>query len=204
MTRREFIKQLDFLIQDLDAQDRSDLLNYYRDYLDEAGIYNFNVEDGSKVPKIYGASTIDDDVFEEKEDSVETKEESKSSHWGKLLLIIGLCVIGLPIILGLGSGVLGLLAGIVGLILSLIFGVAGTAAASLIGGIVLLVLGISQVSVAVPQGIFMIGLAMVLFSIGILAALLTVVVFKRWIPWCIRTIKDFIKSISRRNGGAES
>ena len=34
MTRSEFIKQLDFLIQDLDTQERNDLLDYYQDYLD--------------------------------------------------------------------------------------------------------------------------------------------------------------------------
>ena len=243
MTRNEFIKQLDFLIQDLDTQERNDLLNYYRDYLDEAGIsdhdlvdgmlespekiamsirstlhsdgeesletnesgvYNFRVEDGSRVPNVYGTSEKDDDAFEKKTDFAGTKEESKSDHWGKLLLIIGLCVICLPIILGIGSGIIGLLVGIVGLVLSVILGVAATAISCLIGGIVLFILGILQVFVILPKGIFMMGIAMLLMAVGILSALLTGLIFKRWIPWGVRQIKAFIKAVFHRNGGVES
>ena len=38
MIRSEFLKELEFLIQDLDELDRKDILSYYRDYMDEAGI----------------------------------------------------------------------------------------------------------------------------------------------------------------------
>ena len=38
MRREMFLKQLDYLLQDIDEKDRQDALDYYRDYLDEAGI----------------------------------------------------------------------------------------------------------------------------------------------------------------------
>ena len=38
MTRLEFLNQLDYLLQDVDDKDRQDALDYYRDYMDEAGI----------------------------------------------------------------------------------------------------------------------------------------------------------------------
>ncbi len=38
MTRLEFLKELDYLLQDIDDKDRQDALDYYRDYMDEAGV----------------------------------------------------------------------------------------------------------------------------------------------------------------------
>ena len=46
MTRVEFLKQLDYLLQDIDARDRQDALDYYRDYMDEAGVYDYDSVDG--------------------------------------------------------------------------------------------------------------------------------------------------------------
>ena len=36
MTRMDFLKQLEYLLQDIDEKDREDALEYYRDYMDEA------------------------------------------------------------------------------------------------------------------------------------------------------------------------
>ena len=38
MIRKEFLKELEDLLQDMDVNDREDALAYYRDYMDEAGI----------------------------------------------------------------------------------------------------------------------------------------------------------------------
>ena len=46
MTRMDFLKQLEYLLQDIDEKDREDALDYYRDYMDEAGISEFASVDG--------------------------------------------------------------------------------------------------------------------------------------------------------------
>ena len=58
MTRMDFLKQLEYLLQDIDEKDREDALEYYRDYMDEAGISEFASVDGLlDVPeKIAGLS----------------------------------------------------------------------------------------------------------------------------------------------------
>ena len=38
MIRVEFLKRLEYLLQDVDEKEREDILAYYNDYLDEAGI----------------------------------------------------------------------------------------------------------------------------------------------------------------------
>ena len=40
MSREEFMKELEYLLQDIGEEERSDALAYYRDYLDEAGPEN--------------------------------------------------------------------------------------------------------------------------------------------------------------------
>ena len=37
MTRDAFMKELAYLLQDMDTEDRQDALQYYNDYFDEAG-----------------------------------------------------------------------------------------------------------------------------------------------------------------------
>lgn len=40
MNREIFMKELDFLLQDINDEERTEALNYYQDYFDEAGIEN--------------------------------------------------------------------------------------------------------------------------------------------------------------------
>ncbi len=37
MTRDEYMKELEYLLQDIQDEDKEDALQYYRDYFDEAG-----------------------------------------------------------------------------------------------------------------------------------------------------------------------
>ena len=37
MNREQFMKQLSYLLQDISDEDRTDALDYYENYLDEAG-----------------------------------------------------------------------------------------------------------------------------------------------------------------------
>lgn len=46
MTRMEFLKQLEYLLQDVDEKDREDALTYYLDYMDAAGIAESDSVDG--------------------------------------------------------------------------------------------------------------------------------------------------------------
>lgn len=46
MTRMEFLKQLEYLLQDIDDKDREDALTYYMDYMDDAGIFESDSVEG--------------------------------------------------------------------------------------------------------------------------------------------------------------
>ena len=82
MTRMDFLKQLEYLLQDIDEKDREDALEYYRDYMDEAGISEFASVDGmldtpEKVAISIRASLNGDD----EEQSEFSEQGVKDARW---------------------------------------------------------------------------------------------------------------------------
>lgn len=75
MTRMEFLKQLEYLLQDIDEKDREDALAYYMDYMDEAGLSETDIVDGLlDVPEKI-AMSIRSSMNEEDDDRSEFSEQ---------------------------------------------------------------------------------------------------------------------------------
>ena len=277
MTRMDFLKQLEYLLQDIDEKDREDALEYFRDYMDEAGISEFASVDGlldvpekiaisiraslndndaeqsefseqgvkdarweaqKYMPDVYkkdgktenGEQTsdtgwktaseeysgrkredgrgTDDDRYERKEWEYEEEDNSGGRHsrgnnLGKLLLIVILCIVGVPLIGGIGSGVIGILLGLCGALLAAIMGVGGSAIGFTVGGVVLFVMSIVHMIISVPEGLMMMGFSFLMLALGIIFILLTIVICTRLIPWIVRGIVGLFRRIFHR-GGAEA
>lgn len=265
MTRMDFLKQLEYLLQDIDEKDREDALEYYRDYMDEAGISEFASVDGlldvpekiaisiraslnddsdeqnefseqgvsdsrwepqKHMPDIYkkddwsrkeekqtegawkeasGGQTPDDERTEwESDDSAYSKAgRNGGNNLGKILLIIVLCIVGLPLIGGIGTGVAGILIGIAGVLLSIVVGVGGGAIGCVVGGVVLFVMSIVHMIASVPEGLLMMGCSFLLLALGILFVIVVLAVCTRLIPWVVRGIAGLFRRIFRR-GGADA
>ena len=244
MKRKDFLDQLEYLLQDVDESDRQDALDYYRDYMDEAGVYDMDdvgdlfdrpekvalsiraslnddpdeqievsehgfkhihTEEQTNVPNLYKhtehteteeAQDAEWHSASESEEKIYEAEPEKSLNLNmKLILIIATCLVLSPVILGLGSGVIGLVFGIIGGIIGLTFGVGGAALGCLVGGAVLLVKSVLRIAVSVPQGIFMMGIALLILAVGILLVILTIIIFKRFIPWIIQSVRSLIQKI---------
>ena len=52
------------------------------------------------------------------------------------------------------------------------------------------------------EGLLMMGFSLIMIAIGILAFMLTIVIFKRLIPWVIRGIVSLFRKIFRRGEDA--
>lgn len=254
MIRVEFLKRLEYLLQDVDEKEREDILAYYNDYLDEAGLSDKDSVDGIlDAPEKIAASirssmnSSDDekiqfsedgfrDISMEQEEKVpdvysgEKKEEHRESPWrdysedghthheppevkndgklGKIILIGILCVLALPMLLGLGGAALGLSFGILGTIFgvlcALIFGSAGCTIGGLVGGIALFVMSIIKMTVSVPQGLLMMGISFLMLAAGIICLLITIVIFTRLLPWIIRSIVNVFRRLFHRKEGGEA
>lgn len=251
MTRVAFLKQLDYLLQDIDERDRRDALDYYSDYMDEAGVkdmddvnglldtpekiamsirsslnedtkengeygdqgyVNMNVEPENKVPDIYentkrkAENEKRDYSWADSETERTTYEENESgnnkNNLGKWILIGIICVLGLPVILGVGGGLIGAVFGILGCLIGVIFGVGGGAIGGLFSGVVLFFGGIGRMMTSVPQGILMMGISLLSMAVGILLMMLLILICSRFIPWLIRSIVALFRRLFRRDGGA--
>ncbi len=253
MTRMDFLKQLEYLLQDIDEKDREDALDYYRDYMDEAGISEFASVDGlldtpEKIAISIRASLNSDDetqsefseqgvqdarwepqkhmpdvyqrdgwtdagdgrteskrpeAWENAEETDIRRKNDRGNNLGKILLIIILCIVGFPVVGGIGSGVLGIILGLFGGLLAAIVGIGGSAIGCIVGGVVLFVMSIVHMIASVPEGIMMMGCSFIMLAVGIVFALLTVMICTRLIPWIVRGIAGVFRKIFHR-GGAEA
>ena len=82
MTRMDFLKQLEYLLQDIDEKDREDALEYYRDYMDEAGISEFAAVDGLLDSPEKIAISIRASLIGDSEEQSEFSEQGvKDARW---------------------------------------------------------------------------------------------------------------------------
>ena len=59
MNREQFMKQLSYLLQDISDEDRTDALDYYENYLDEAGFgYETDITNELGSPERIAAITV--------------------------------------------------------------------------------------------------------------------------------------------------
>ena len=152
-----------------------------------------------------GGQTPDDERTEwESDDSTYSKAgRNRGNNLGKILLIIVLCIVGLPLIGGIGTGVVGILIGIAGALLSIVVGVGGGAIGCVVGGVVLFVMSIVRMIASVPEGLLMMGCSFLLLALGILFVIVVLAVCTRLIPWMVRGIAGLFRRIFRR-GGADA
>ena len=224
MNRQEFMKRLEELLQDISENEREEALQYYNDYLDDAGAENeaqIIEELGSpeQVARTIKAGMSDadgeytetgyaDSRFQEHQ-NLTTKDtaagepsgkQRKQHNFWKILSIILLCILLLPVIIPLGCMALGL-------ILLVVFGIAGMAVgavalciAFLITGVVLIGYGIWRIFFTPALGLCLSGVGCLLLAVGILVTLLVVAVGIKLVPWLIRAIVKLISFPLRKAG----
>lgn len=256
MTRMEFLKQLEYLLQDIDEKDREDALAYYMDYMDEAGLSETDIVDGlldvpekiamsirssmneedddrsefseqgfkdarvepeQRTPQVYGkdewketenrrdsgwSETSESGSWTSEQQTYPEPEVPKNNNIGKYILIAILVILALPVIGGFGSAVVGLAVSIFGMLLACTVGVACAGIGFSVGGVVLFVMSIMRMITYTAEGLLMMGFSLIMIAIGILAFMLTIVIFKRLIPWVIRGIVSLFRKIFRRGEDA--
>ena len=135
MNRAEFMKELEFLLQDVTDSEREEALQYYNDYFDDAGPENEpavieELDSPEKVAAIIknglnyndreageftetGYSDIRFNTKKEVSRHENPKEkkyeyDKRPKDTAKIILIIVLCLLASPIIVPVGGGILGL------------------------------------------------------------------------------------------------
>lgn len=224
MNRIEFMEQLDKLLSELPESERSEAMQYYNDYFDDAG-----PEHEQEILQELGtpervAQIIKDGLFDKNSEKVEYTEtgyhgatyekvmeiadrkkksggqtDNQGDSVAKILLIIVLAIVALPVVIG----ALGTLFGVL-LAAAIVIGVfALLGVGFVIGGIVMFIYGIVKLFVIPLGAVTLMGGGMVLAGLGILFGLAVAVVVTVVIPLIWKGIMYLVKwPERRRKGGA--
>ena len=240
MDKEKFIKEVEFLLSDISNEEKLDAINYYRDYLEEAGpekeeevLKEFgsperiaaiiradlagNMADGGEFTE----NGYEDPRFDEPEQSMvvsenDTKEENDSSKFsyeepvnnkdtksdkkdkksehgisktGKIVLIICLVLLLSPVLLGTGGLLFGLFGSVLGVVLAVLFALAIATVGLFIFAVGSIVSCIGFVFVNGHIAILLFGLAFAAAGLGLLALVLSVLFYGKFIPFLFRKIK---------------
>lgn len=273
MNRTEFMKELEYLLQDIPDEEREDAVSYYRDYLEEAGeeheeqaIREFgspervaaiirselmgNLEDGGgftesgyqderfkepnyQVVKRQHLPEAQEGSWQEEGDGGNAaggwnqgsqnngspdwhtsqsqgtggsqsarKQDYEDRTWLKRLLKVGILLVLLsvaaPIALGIGGSLLGVAAGVVLLLLCGILLIGVLTVTAVLGAIALLVAGFGLLFSNPWAGLLTLGAGTLVLGLGLIGIVLSVVIYGRFLPWCVRKTVDFISSLFHR------
>lgn len=244
MTRVEFLKKLEGLLQDIPLEERKQAIQYYEDYFSDAGEEKEQdvireLKSPEKVAKMLKAD-LKDSVFENEEGEytetgyVDPEEEKsryqlsrnnelkktenqncnrqkehytysankpvrrefhrrQSNNFGKIILIVLLCIFGLPFVVPVVGTLFGLAVMAVCTFFGAFIAFACLAIAFVIGGIALIGIGIGQLFYFTAFSLFTIGVGLLLLGSGLLCGMFTIQASKKIIPgfcnWAISLIR---------------
>lgn len=194
MNRTEFMRQLEALLQNIPPAEREEALQYYNDYFNDAGAENEQdviaalgtpARVAQNIKKdIYGsgdgdntyerASAARNDIVEYRRAESQEKKEEKGMSTGMVVLIVVLCVLASPVLLGTGTGILGVLIGIVAAWFALILGFGVAALCCFAVMVVLIIAGFMCIIPSPLVGISLFGGGLICGGVGVLFLMLAV------------------------------
>ena len=192
MNRVEFMETLSRLLQDIPEEDRIDALKYYNDYFDDAGSENEQnvieeLESPEKVAMKIKSDREDTGTTEEFEKdnkayqdnvSYEYQEDQANKPWTnkwlKWAMIAAIVVIGFPIVIPLGAGLLALIAGIVIAVFCLFAAIVIGFATVVMVGVVLFAAGIGSLFTNPGVGLAVLGAGLMVIAIGVIGTVVGV------------------------------
>lgn len=220
MNRLEFMGELENLLSDISESERAEVLNYYNDYFNDAGVENEQEVIASLGTPAKVAATIREGLNDNEgkvgeftesgftgygqnpKDEVAAKTMSqeergfkpkKKMSAGMIVLIVVLCIFAIPVLGPLGVGVLSLIFGIVCAIISVLLAVLAGGIACIVGGVAVLVVGIATLFISPIVGLLLCGMALLLAGIGVLLAILGTWILVKGIPPMIRGIVNICR-----------
>lgn len=128
------------------------------------------------------------------------KQEKQPMSGGTIALIVLLCILASPFLIGIGGGALGIIIGILGALFGIVVGFGAAGIALMIAGVCLFVYGVTLLFSAPLGGLCVIGAAMVCTAIGLVFFWLVVMLCAALIPAVIRGIVKIFQSIFPNRG----
>lgn len=222
MNRLEFMKRLEELLSDISRSEREEALQYYNDYLNDAGVENEqevlesmgtpeqlartikeglgdNGGDGEFTETGYHNKSYEEAVKNE----VVRKEEKKRLSGGMIILLILLCIMALPMLAAMLSSIFGAGIGILGGFLALFVGTAAAGIGLFAAGIGLLIAGMVQMAIVPLVGGCLVGAGILLIGLALFCIWITIWLWGTVFPWIIRTVVNLCRRLLHGRRGEE-
>ena len=223
MSRKEFLDQLAYLLQDIAPEERDDAIGYYVDYFEEAGPEREQqvIEELGSPEKVaamirdslngttgeeeYTENGYHNQRYDENTKMPEKAKKESGFHFKGnrdrnliliVLIVVGTVVLGLPLIGVIG----GTAVGIVGIFFGFISGVAGISVGLLAGGFGVFAAGIVKMFTQLPTGFMMCGGGLIMMAVGLLFCVLFVWILVKVFPPLIRGVVDLIRRLFHKGG----
>lgn len=223
MNRLDFMQKLESLLTDISESEREEALQYYNDYLNDAGPENEedvleSLGSPERVAKVIKEGLGDNgsggeftetgykNYYTEADEKNEVmkKEQGRRLSGGMLALVIILCIFASPLLIAIGTGIFGAGVGILGGLLGLFAGIAAAGIAMLIASILLIGIGIGGLFTLPVAGVCLIGLGLLVGGLSLFCIWITVWVIGVAVPRVIRGLVSIFSKIFHRKGGEEA
>lgn len=190
MNREQFLEKLKNKLKGLPAEDVSSALEYYEEYLDDAGPENEEATIAAWGSPDQLAGQILADYAVKQVNAEPSAKKSLSTAW---VVILAICAS--PIAVPVAAVIICLMATLIIAVAAVILGLGGGAVGLLAGGAASVIMGFGVIFQSISTTIFFVGLG--LFSVGAGAALMMFVIWlsKAGIRW---VAKLFSKVLPRR------
>ena len=203
MTRAKFMSELERLLADIPESERTEALQYYNDYFDDAGVENelrvlvelgspYEVAQSIKAGLNNEEKTEKPDIQFDKQNAYSNPTKKQIPIWAWPFVVIGF-VIAAPLIFALGITVISLLFAGFCVLFSLVLAFGSAALGLVIGGVGCLIAGIQSLLVPGVGVLLLVSLAL-----GILMVMLAVLLIGVVIPGCVKLVDQCSKKFFRR------
>jgi len=222
MNRETFINRLEQLLSDIPKTERDEALNYYEDYIEDAGEENEeeviaslgspekiaqNIREGLQQNRAEGEYSEKGYSYgKEQKDEVAITTQNAGAKGKKgpttsmVILLIILGVFALPILGPIAIAALSIVFAIFCVIASLIFAVFILGVALLLAGIVAVIAGIVTLVTNILAGSLAIGVGLLLFGIGLFITWLGILIIIKAIPPMVRGFVNLCKKPFSKKG----
>lgn len=214
MNRLEFMQRLEALLSDISQSEREEALQYYNDYLNDAGVENEQevldamgtpeqlarvikegLEDNGTEGEFTETGYHNEAYEEEVKNEVVKKEDKKRLSGGMIVLLIILCILAMPMLFAALSGLFGAGMGILGGLLGLFVGTAAAGIALFAVALFLFFFGIGELFSIPLVGVCLIGAGILLAGLSLFFIWVTVWLWGTALPWMIRTVVNIFSRI---------
>lgn len=228
MNRMEFMQILRLNLSDLLENEREDAIQYYEDYLNDAGIENEQeameelgsperlaetikaglngggeyTENGYRQKTQNTAEPVSDISVRKKNCEQRDFSAQRGNSASKTLLIIILCVVLSPIIVPLAGGLLAAGAGILIALFAIWIAFTIVGIAFFFTGLIMLIVGVVKLFIIPAAGALLLGLGLLFAGSGLLLSILMFWLFAKLVPPFCRWVAALCRKPFERRGGA--